>query len=49
MIFFTDVLTKRQKPYLEEDVPKFKEIIAFECRGLAIEEFRFGVSNWDKV
>jgi len=39
-----DVLTKTQKAYNEEDVPEFKDIISFEGRGLAVINFRFGVS-----
>lgn len=29
-----------------EDVPSFKVIIAFECRGLSVVDFQFGVSQW---
>lgn len=37
-----NVITSSQRPYTADDVPQFKEIVAFECRGLAIEAFRFG-------
>ncbi|KAK8723827.1 hypothetical protein OTU49_011562 [Cherax quadricarinatus] len=37
-----DVLSDTKKPYTADDVPKFKEIIAFECRGISIAAFKFG-------
>ena len=42
---FSDVLTKAQRAYTAEDMPAFKEIVSFECRGLAVVDFRFGVSG----
>ncbi|XP_071516987.1 CXXC motif containing zinc binding protein isoform X2 [Panulirus ornatus] len=36
------VLTSKKQVYTAEDVPKFKEIIAFECRGMSVADFQFG-------
>ncbi|CAL4137476.1 unnamed protein product, partial [Meganyctiphanes norvegica] len=36
-----DVLLQHRKPYTIDDVPNFKEIIAFECRGISVVEFKF--------
>lgn len=36
-----DVLSDRKQAYTIDDVPNFKEIIAFECRGLSIASFKF--------
>ncbi|KAG7167981.1 CXXC motif containing zinc binding protein-like [Homarus americanus] len=37
-----DVLRSRQQRYTAEDIPNFKEIIAFECRGISVVNFKFG-------
>ncbi|XP_050720489.1 CXXC motif containing zinc binding protein-like isoform X2 [Eriocheir sinensis] len=37
-----DVLADKKKTYTMEDVPSFKVIIAFECRGLSVVDFQFG-------
>ncbi|KAK7084818.1 hypothetical protein SK128_003810 [Halocaridina rubra] len=37
-----DVLLKEKKSYTTTDVPNFKDIIAFECRGITITSFKFG-------
>lgn len=41
---FSDVLISKKQAYTADDVPGFKEIIAFECRGMSIADFQFGVS-----
>ena len=43
-IYLSDVLLQHKKKYTIDDVPNFKDIIAFECRGSTIVEFKFGVS-----
>ncbi|XP_064122948.1 CXXC motif containing zinc binding protein-like isoform X1 [Macrobrachium nipponense] len=37
-----DVLMQHKKLYNADDVPNLKEIIAFDCRGLAVTGFQFG-------
>merc|ERR1712179_519533 len=41
-----DVLLQHSKMYTIEDVPNFKEIIAFECRGISVVDFKFG-NGWN--
>lgn len=37
-----DVLVQKKKLYTADDVPKMKEVIAFECRGMSVVNFKFG-------
>ncbi|KAK3878060.1 hypothetical protein Pcinc_017272 [Petrolisthes cinctipes] len=37
-----DVLTSKKQAYTADDVPSFKVIIAFECRGMSVVDFQFG-------
>ncbi|KAF2353121.1 Protein of unknown function DUF866 eukaryotic [Trinorchestia longiramus] len=37
-----NVLVNAQGSYTAEDVPRFKAIASFECRGLTVQSFRFG-------
>lgn len=39
-----DVLTSKKQVYTADDVPSFKVIAAFECRGMSVIDFQFGVS-----
>ncbi|RXG67181.1 hypothetical protein Avbf_01247 [Armadillidium vulgare] len=37
-----DVCLQQKGKYTADDVPNFKTVIAFECRGLSICDFQFG-------
>lgn len=44
-LLLADVLVQKKQLYTADDIPKMKEVIAFECRGMSVVNFKFGVSE----